>query len=172
MLMKVNCEPVVSLKLELLFDDGSVKKCLLEEGDLVDIEYNRNGLRKRIEGKVIRICTTGAVRPEDYYIIVDGSEDFVATQARICPMKILDCVVIFKANEGITIQTPKNETGIPFLRISSENVLQYSRDGINWLDVSLKKEDTEIKDEEGTTTTTPPSEDTTTENEILDETVS
>ena len=147
MLMNIKCKPATSLDLELKFDDNSVKKCQISVGDLVYIEYNKNGCRRRVEGKVLKISTNGT-DPKQYYIIIDGSEDFESTQVRICPMNILDCEVIAKASHLNGITTPKDGTGIPFLR-QVNGLLEFSRDGKEWLRLKLIP-DEPIKPENGT----------------------
>ena len=59
MLMDIKCSVVSSIKVNLLFDDKSTKEALIAIGDLVSIIYNANGLRKHVEGKVIKISAVG-----------------------------------------------------------------------------------------------------------------
>ena len=87
MLMDIKCSPVTSIKVELKFDDMSTKVCVLGVGDLVDIVYNANGLRKRIEGKVLKVSAVGT-DPRAWYIIVDGSDDFDSDRVKFSPMSI------------------------------------------------------------------------------------
>ena len=147
MLMNIKCEAVTSVAVHLTFDDGSTKHCLIANGDLVDIEYNGNGLRKRVEGKVLRVSATGS-DPKSWYIIVDGSDDFDSNQSRIAVMSILDCEIIRKANTLKIVQTPLGAEGVPYIRVIKGR-LQYSKDGQKWSPIHIDNRDI-IKDEEGT----------------------
>lgn len=148
MLMNIKCSAVASIAVDLEFDDGSVKHYVIATNDLVDIIYNHNGCRKRIQGKVVKINCIGN-DPKSWSLIIDGSGDFESEQVRFSPMAILDMDILYKAEEINTIQTPKDYTGVPFLRIV-HNKLQYSRDGVHWTYVSIDRNHVVIKDEEGT----------------------
>ena len=130
LLMKNECTEVSSIKLKLTFDDGSYKERTISTNDLIEAEYNANGLRKKITGKVVKVSTVGT-DPNGWYIIVDGSDDFDSAKARFSPMSVIDIEIIRKAEALDTIQTPIDNTGIPYLRVI-HGYLQYSRDGIKW----------------------------------------
>ena len=55
MLMDVKCSAVTSIAVHLTFDDGTTKNSVIGVGDLVSVEYNNNGLRKQVDGKVLKI---------------------------------------------------------------------------------------------------------------------
>lgn len=148
MLMNIKCSAVTSVAVHLEFDDGSVKDNVIAVGDIIDVEYNYNGCRRRFQGKVIKISCVGT-DPKGWSIIVDGSGDFDSDQARFSPASILDLEVIHKSDTIKVIQTPNDITGIPYLRIVKGR-LQYSMDGVNWMFVCVDKRDVLIKDEEGT----------------------
>jgi hypothetical protein len=148
MLLDIKCSPITSIKVELKFDDNSEKVRVIGLNDLIEIEYNHNGLRKNIQGKVVKVSTLGA-DPKKWYIIVDGSDDFNSAEARISPMSILDCEIIRKADSVDYIESPKDITNIRGLRILNER-LQYTQDGINWYYVNYGHRKVYIKDEEGT----------------------
>lgn len=147
MLLNIKCSAVTSVAVHLEFDNNSSKDIVLSKGDLIDVEYNRNGLRKRIQGKVISINAVGT-DPKGWTIIVDGSDDFSSEQVRFSPMNILDIELIRKANEIKFIETPNDASGIMGLRIVKGR-LQYTSDGFNWDFVKTDKKFI-IKDEEGT----------------------
>ena len=147
MLMDIKCSPVTSIKVELKFDDMSTKVCVLGVGDLVDIVYNANGLRKRIEGKVLKVSAVGT-DPRAWYIIVDGSDDFDSDRVKFSPMSILDAEVIRKADTLEFVQTVVGEGGVPFLRIVNGR-LQWSKDSVNWFPINVDSRDI-IEDQEGT----------------------
>ena len=71
MLMDVKCSAVTSIAVNLTFDDGTTKNSVLGVGDLVSVEYNNNGLRKQVDGKVLKISAIGA-DPKAWYSSVDG----------------------------------------------------------------------------------------------------
>ena len=71
MLMNIKCTAVTSIMVNLSFDDKSTKNALIALGDLIEVEYNANGLRKHAQGKVIKISAVGT-DPKGWYIIVDG----------------------------------------------------------------------------------------------------
>ena len=135
MLMSVDCSTVTSLKVHLVFDDGRVKDNIIAIGDIIDVEYNRDGCRRSIEGKVLKICALGT-DPKNWYILVDGSEDLCACQARFSPMNILDLDILKKGDSIRNIETPIDGSGIKGLRIV-KGVLQYTTDGFEWTDIQI-----------------------------------
>lgn len=147
MLLNINCRAVSSVEVCLKFDNETSKDVLISHGDLIDVEFNQNGLRKRIQGKVICIKTCGP-DPKAWSIIVDGSDDFESTQARFSPMSILDVTILRKADSVKYIETPNDYSGIMGLRIM-DNILQYTVNGYTWENVRIARP-TNIKDEEGT----------------------
>lgn len=148
MLMDIKCSAISSILIQLSFDDGSIKKELIAVDDLIDVEYNKNGRRVHFHGIVIKIDTTGP-DPKGWYIILDGSDDYDAQQARFSPKSILDIAVIRKANTARNIKTPLGCGSIDSLRIVKGR-LQYSTDGLNWQPILVDGRDVQIKDEEGT----------------------
>lgn len=134
MLMKNECSSVPSIRVKLTFDSGSEKERVISPNDLIEVEYNANGLRKHIIGKVAKISTVGT-DPSGWYIIVDGSDDFASEKARFSPMAILDVDIIRKAYTLDYVQTPFDETAVPYLRLYDNKYLQFSRDGIHWKNV-------------------------------------
>ena len=148
MLMNINCSTVTSIEVHLKFDDGSTKDRIISKGDLIEVEFNQNGLRRHVEGKVLKINTTNG-DPKGWYIIVDASDDFDSSQAKFSPMNILDLEIIRKADAIKYIETPTDCTGIQGLRIVKGR-LQYTIDGFNWNDLHVDKRNVIIKDEEGT----------------------
>lgn len=153
MLMNIRCSAVTSIKVDLAFDDGSTKERVIGLGDLIDVEYNANGLRKRIEGKVVKISAVGT-DPKAWCITVDGSDDFDSEKARFAPTSILDVEIIRKADTLNTVQTPIGYTGVPYLRVMKGR-LQYSNDGFNWKPIQIDPRDI-IEEAEGTVPMNPP----------------
>lgn len=147
MLMDIRCSAVASIKVNLTFDDGNSKECVIGTGDLIDVEYNANGLRKRIEGRVIKVSAVGT-DPKAWYIIVDGSDDFNSEKAKFSPMSILDVTIIRKADMLNNVQTVIGHEAVPFIRIVKGR-LQYSKDGYNWKPIFVDRRDI-IEDAEGT----------------------
>jgi hypothetical protein len=135
MLMDIKCSMVPSIKVDLAFDDGHKKSQTLSVGDLIDLLYNSNGLRKHIIG-IIRQINTPGCDPKGWSIIVDGSDDFESEIARLSPMSILDVDIIRKAGSSRTVSSPNDDTGIYAIRIK-EGRLQYTRDGKHWRNIKI-----------------------------------
>lgn len=153
MLMDIKCSMVPSIKVHLRFDDHSEKCALISVGDLVYVEYNANGCRKVIEGKVIKIRAYGE-DPKSWYIVVDGSDDFESQQTKFSPMSILDIEILRKAGTLEFVQTVSGEYAIPYLRIVKGR-LQYSVDSFDWKPIRIDNRDI-IEDQEGTVPINPP----------------
>lgn len=151
--MDIKCSAVSSVLVYLTFDDQHNKERLIAVGDLIDCEYNANGLRKHIIGKVVSISTVGN-DPKGWYIVVDGSDDFDGLKARFSPMNILDVDILSKGDSVEIIHTPLGDTGVPFLRIMKGR-LQYSKDGYNWKPIRIDNRDI-IEPQEGTVPVGPP----------------
>lgn len=130
MLLDINCKAISSVKVRLVFDDETVKCNVISIGDLIDVTYNGNGMRKHIIGRVTSISTVGA-DPHNWYIIVDGSDDFARYGARFSPMDILDLEIIRKSDQEVIVKSPIGMGGIPYIR-EIKGRLQYSRDGFEW----------------------------------------
>ena len=152
MLMNIKCSAMASIKVNLEFDDQSKKERVVSIGDLIDVEFNANGLRKRVEGKVLNISTVGT-DPKGWYIIVDGSDDFESKKVRFAPTSILDLEILRKADTVEFIQTPLGYDGVPYLRIIKGR-LQYSKDGYRWFPIRFDRRDI-IEDAEGLIPETP-----------------
>lgn len=135
MLMDIKCSMVPSIRVQLKFDDGRTKDQTLGVGDLIDLLYNSNGLRKHIVGKIIQINTNGS-DPKGWSIIVDGSDDFDSEVARLSPMSILDVDIIRKNGSTRVVSTPIDDTGIVAIRINRGR-LQYTRDGKHWRNIKI-----------------------------------
>jgi len=150
MLVDIKCSAVTSVRVKLAFDDQCKKDCLIAIGDLIDCEYNANGLRKHIIGKVLSISAVGP-DPKGWYIIVDGSDDFDGVKARFSPMSILDVDILRKADMETFIETPRDDNAVPFLRIVKGR-LQWSKDGYTYHPVRIDARDIveDIEEQEGT----------------------
>ena len=153
MLMDIKCSAIASIKVNLTFDDGSTKERVVGTGDLVVVDYNANGLRKHIEGKVIAVSANGS-DPNGWYIIVDSSDDFDSHKAKFSPMSILDIEIIRKADTVDVVQTVIGQEGVPYLR-EIRGQLQYSKDGWHWHPIRISPRDI-IEEAEGTVPLYPP----------------
>lgn len=149
MLMDIKCSVVSSVSVDLTFDDNTTKHAVLAVGDLINVEYNHNGCRKRCLGKVVKVSVTDSTDPKKWIIYVDSSEEFDSGLVRFSPASILDVEVLYKAETVTNIQTPKDNTGVPHLRIVKGR-LQYSLDGVHWHKITVDREDIMIRGEEGT----------------------
>ena len=130
MLLDIKCKAISSVKVCLTFDDESTKINVISIGDLIDVTYNGNGMQKHIIGRVTNISTAGSDQ-RNWYIIVDGSDDFARNGARFSPLSILDLEIIRKADQEIIIKSPIGQFGCPYLRVNKGR-LQYSIDGFEW----------------------------------------
>jgi hypothetical protein len=153
MLMDIKCSMVPSISVKLRFDDHTEKYALISVGDLIDVTYNANGMRKRIEGKVIKVSAYGE-DPKSWYIIVDGSDDFESQKAKFSPMSILDIEILRKAGTLDFVQTVSGDYAVPYIRIVKGR-LQYSLDSFDWKPIRIDNRDI-IEDQEGTVPVIPP----------------
>lgn len=135
MLLNIKCDAITSVHIHLEYDDRTRKDRFLEHGDIVDIDFAQNGLRRSIEGKIIKISCKGPEQ-KGWYILVDGSDNFINNTARIPIMSILDCEVIKRARDVVHIETVKGEGNIRALRIIDDK-LEFTKDGHNWLSVKI-----------------------------------
>lgn len=135
MLMNIHCSTVTSIAVHLEFDDKSKKDVVIGLGDFISVDYNHNGCRKHFEGKVININTTNK-DPKGWSIILDGSVCFDSDQARICPMNILDIMILRKADSTKYIETTGDINGVVGIRVVKDR-LQYSKDGVTWKNIVI-----------------------------------
>ena len=125
MLLRNESRLVLSVKVNLFFDDDTERHLTIAEKDIVRIIYNKNGMRDVIEGKVKRIETDhGDKHPCNYrtpefhegwrpphgkrdkiFIIVDGSNVYSGKVARIDVDSIIDAEMIEKFDESLFIKT-------------------------------------------------------------------
>ena len=145
MLMNIKCSMIPSVRIELSFDDGSSKDNLLSVGDLVDVLYNGNGLRKHIVG-VVKAINTPGTDPKGWSILIDGSDDFDSDIARFAPTSILDLDIIRKNGTQKVVNTPIDDTGISAIRINKGR-LQYSKNNRDWFNIKIDDRDIIVKDE-------------------------
>lgn len=146
MLMNIKCSAVTSVRVNLSYDDGSIKDAVIAVNDLIDVVYNANGLRKRACGRVLVVSANGP-DPKNWYIIVDSSDDFDSNKARLCPLNILELEIISKGDNIGLVRTIKGDMGVPYIRIVKGR-LQWSKDGASWFPINVDRED--ILDQEGT----------------------
>ena len=144
--MNIKCSAVTSIRVNLTYDNGAIKDAVIAVGDLIDVVYNANGMRKRACGRVLVVSAADA-DPKSWYIIVDGSDDFDSNKARFCPMNILELEVIAKGDNIDAVRTVKGDMAVPYLRIVKGR-LQWSKDGCTWYPINVDREC--ILDQEGT----------------------
>ena len=147
MLLDIKCSVVNSIKVNLTFEDGAPKERVISLYDLIDVTFNQDGVRREVEGRVIKINVEGC-DPKRWYIIVDAADDFSSKQYRFSPMNILDLDIISKKDAEKYIVSPPDYTNIAGLRINKGR-LQYTQNGVDWYYV---RQDSRyiIYDEEGT----------------------
>ena len=147
--MTLDCKVDVlqSFMFHLLFDDESRKDRLVAINDLIDVTWNGNGARKHIIGRVATISATGS-NHADWYMIVDGADDFSSRREKIAPYQVLDVEILRKADMEDIVRTVKGDNAVPYIRIIKGR-LQYSVDGFSWHYIKIDDEDI-IEDQEGT----------------------
>lgn len=128
MLINIECSIVPSLKVSLTFENGRTKDREIAVGDLCSFVYYKDGEKRKIEGKVIKIVMDNSVNVKSWYIIVDGSMSYKGKMERFCPDNILDVDIIRKHTEGNFVVSPDDECRITNIRLN-EGFLQVSRDG-------------------------------------------
>ena len=128
MLMNIESSISQSIVISLTFDNGKNKKYEISVGDLCSFEFNKNGRRKMIEGKVIKIFASETVDSKSWYIVVDGSLDFAGQTERFCPNNILDMNIIQKHDAVQYISSPNDSTRVTDIKLDN-GVLMVSIDG-------------------------------------------
>ncbi len=135
MLIRNDINVISRLKVDLYFDDNSEKHVVLDEKDIVTMSYNDKGVKKEITGKIALIKASSY---SESYIIVDGSGVFVGNRVTIQTSTILDCNLIEKYDENLTIRTVVGEGAITGLRVNNDTgVVEFSTDnGITWKSIN------------------------------------
>lgn len=146
--MSTNLSVTQNLKIDLTFDNNQTKSREISQGDLIRVEYNDHGIRKTVEGEVVKIGTNASQNTCAWYLIVDGSVDFEGHRVRINPNNILDLDIIQKKNQMFAVSSPKDSTHIDQVRIY-DGVFQISIDGgYSWVTPNVNNQ---IQEEEGST---------------------
>lgn len=133
MLMNIENSVSQSIKISLTFDNNKTKRCEISVGDICSFEFNKNGRRKIIEGKVIKIFASDTVDSKSWYIVVDGSLDFAGQTERFCPNNILDVSVIQKHDQAQYISTPNDSTRITDMKLVDGMIMVSIDGGYSWL---------------------------------------
>lgn len=155
MLMNISYDIIESAVISLVFDDETVKKIKVNVDDTIKVSFNKNGIRKNIDGIVKRIfiddhhhAANHCCKPK-WVMIVDGSSYGTSAVERVELDKILDINIIKRANDTTGITSPVGDSNITDFRLVG-NILQLSTDnGQTWLKViTLPNEDTTIDPED------------------------
>ena len=133
MLMNIENTVIQSIKTSLTFDNNKTKECEISVGDICSFEFNKNGRRKLIEGKVIKIFASDTIDSKSWYIIVDGSLDFAGQTERFCPNNILDVSIIQKHDQAHYISTPNDSTRITDMKLEHGRIMVSIDGGYSWL---------------------------------------
>lgn len=151
MILSVKYEILRSIDLKVIYDDNTFKRVEVAPNDVVQIAYNKNGMRKDVKGRVSAIDTDPHWSPrnphyvyrgdcchkhpeEACFIILDCSDAGVADIEKINVHDIIDCEMIQKYNDSLAVMSPKGDDRITNIRVH-ENVLQISSDfGATWVD--------------------------------------
>lgn len=126
--MKLACEIEQQLVITITFDDETTKSRVISKGDYISIAYNKNGMRRVINGIVTTIYANPynpKISRNDWYIILSGDDGGVA---KIPINNILDVEVLKQNKFDATVRTPNNSTRVTTIRIY-EGTFQVSQDG-------------------------------------------
>lgn len=136
MLLDIKCSTVLSFKIDLKYDDARAdKSVVVSVGDLVDVDFNYNGCRKLVQGRVIRLYAEGA-DPKKWYILLDSADLYSSDTYKFSPMNILDITIIQKHDAIQYISTPNDFTNIRGLRVV-QGQLQFTQDGASWFPICI-----------------------------------
>ena len=136
MLLDIKCSTVISFQIDLKFDDTRAdKSVVVSVGDLVDVDFNYNGCRKLVQGRIIKLYAEGT-DPKKWYILVDSADLYSSDTYKFSPMNILDITVISKKDTEQYIISPNDYTNIKQLRIV-KGQLQYTQDNVNWYPIYI-----------------------------------
>lgn len=145
MLLDIRCSTVLSFQIDLKYDDQRAdKSVVISVGDLVDVDFNYNGCRKLVQGRIIKLYAEGS-DPKKWYIILDSADVYNSTTYKFSPMNILDITIVDKADALQYIASPNDYTNIKKIRVV-KGQLQYTQDGVTWLPIVIYPEDI-IEDE-------------------------
>ena len=62
MLLDIKCSTVISFQIDLKYDDTRAdKSVVVSVGDLVDVDFNYNGCRKLVQGRIIKLYAEGTI---------------------------------------------------------------------------------------------------------------
>lgn len=147
MLLNNSVSIVQNLHIELTFDDNSKKEREIGVGDLIHVEFNENGLRKSVDGKVLKIGTgVNTVRQDGWFVIVDGSLSFAGETFRFNPNKIIDLDIIQKKHDVPYVMTTSDISRVTNIKVE-DGILKVSMDnGYSWFTPNLNNM---IQEEEG-----------------------
>lgn len=138
MLISNTYDVIETIRLSLAFDDGSFKRDDITVGDYVDIVYNKNAMRRHIEGKVTKVSADKndcICHKTNWYIVVDGVCCGNHTTDKVYVDKILDFNVTSHGGNTDVIVSPLGEHNVGAFRIVG-NILQLSTNhGKTWLKV-------------------------------------
>lgn len=148
MLLKVSHEIIKSVNIGLVYDDNTTKKVLVQNDDVVEINYIYNGMKKEVTGIVKRIFTEnghaghighvascGNCKDEGCYLFIDASSTNKSDLVKVDVDCIFDINVIQKADNSDCVKTPAGYTKVTTVRLVG-NEFQISTDyGTTWLAV-------------------------------------
>lgn len=168
MLLKVSHEIINSVNIGLVYDDNTTKKVLIQNNDVVEINYIYNGMKKEVTGTVKRIFTEdghaghighvascGNCKNEGCYLYIDASTTNNSDLVKIDVDCIFDINVIQKADNSDCVKSPVGCTQVTSVRLVGSE-FQISPDyGTTWLavgtvsvpEISVNEEDKVMADQ-------------------------
>ena len=136
MVMKIDSEAIVSLKVTISYDDGAYKTQIVSEGDYVRVAYNHNGARRVVQGTVASIHAnpySSVTSKRDWYFnVINEDPEAVPHVAKIVVVNILDLEVIYKKHQSRSVGTPNDPTRVTHIRVVNGYLQVSQNEGHTW----------------------------------------
>lgn len=145
MVMKIESESIVSLKIAISYDDGITKVQVVSEGDFVKVAYNYNGVRRVICGTVSSIHANpyaATISKNDWYFeVVDENPNNNPHVAKIMVNSVLDLEVLHKKYQSSTVGSPNDPTRITDIRVLNGYFQISQNNGYTWRTIDMPLSD-------------------------------
>ena len=136
MVMKIESEAMVSIKVGILFDDGTCKTQILSEGDYVRVAYNQNGTRRVVQGTVANIVANpyaaSTSKRDWYFTVVNEDPEATPHVVKIFIINMMDLEVIHKKHQSATVGTPNDPTRVTNIRVVNGYLQVSQNEGYTW----------------------------------------
>ena len=143
MVMKINCEVEQDLCVTISYDDGTIKRKVISEGDYVSIAHNYNGARRVATGTVAKIHANPAsfqTTRKDWYLIINNDDPEVGNcgATKILVVNIIDVEILRMKRQVNPISSPNNSMRITDFRIKAGYLQLSTNNGRSWKTVGLE----------------------------------